>query len=1117
MMRFFCGMTNFVYGVTAIFLVALCVLCLPEGRAQLAGALLSGTISDASGASIAGAQLEIKNIENGEVRTVVSNGDGFYSAPNLLPGNYDVSVSANGFAGLTEHGVILKVGMQQKLDLTLTVGEVRQNVEVSSAAPTIDTTTSVVSGQVDEKTILELPLNGRSWTQLATLQPGVTSVRAQTSTSATTTNRGNRGYGDQLSDNGHRPNDNTYRVDGISVNDYTNAGPGNVLGGALGVDAVREFNVVTTNYTAEYGRTAGAVINAITKSGTNSLHGSAYLFDRDKIFDARNFFDPSVIPPFRRLQFGASAGAPIIKDKTFIFGDFEAIRQGQSGSIHTTVLSDAARAGQMCSTPNGTCTAHQLTGSLNPDPATGIDTAVLPYLALYPRANGGLVPGGNGNTAFFNAGQLVTTNDNYFTIGVDHKISDQDMLNGTYFFYRTPQLSPDTLLDIKTEALTQRQMIGVTETHIFSSAIVNAARIGFSRNVGIVAQSAGAINPAAGDKSLGLFPGLYAPTISVSGLALAEGVGAAAFFDHRFNSYQAYDDLFLSKGKHSLQMGFAFERMQYNVGAVQHGNGAYTFTSLTGFPNAIEDFLTNRPKRVQVLATNPRREVGTRDSLFGGYFQDTWRVTRKFTLNAGLRYEMLTLPTETHGNFGTILDLAGGTTQPVSTRFLSNPSKANFEPRIGFAWDPFGTGKTVIRSGFGIFDILPLPYIYTARDAFSLPNELQVTVSNMAQGSFPNHFPFDPAHPSASDIAAATTRFVDPHPPRSYSLSWNLNIQHEFSPGVTAMIGYVGSRVNHEPVAIDDANQVLPTVINGVQSWPIPIGSGTPINPNVGAIQAIFFDGTTKYNALQGQVRVAGIHHLQTQISYSYGKCLDDGSGAIVGDPFLNSISSLIFADKNMRHGPCDFDLRQNLSVNTLYELPGPSAGFAKAALGGWQIGGILTASTGVPMSLVFDGDPLGLNSSDPYDFPSRVKGCNPINSNFKQNGMNYLNLSCFTLPTPPSGYTGSCQPFSGIAGTCQNLLGNNGRNQIYGPKLVELDLSLIKNFRVQRISERFGVEFRADAFNVLNHPNFLPPVANNVLGVTSTGSLTGISGAGQISQTATSSRQIQLAVKVIW
>src|SRR3982075_4678919 len=314
-----------------------------HAQAQAVGATLSGVVTDSSGAAIPNAPVSIKNEATGEIREVTTNGDGIYSAPNLIPGLYEVSVSAAGFKKLVQPAITLTVGAQRELNLSLKPGQTTEVVEVTDIPPDVQTTTSAVTSTVDTKTVRELPLNGRDWTALATLEPGIVTIPNQATTSFNA-NKGNRGFGNQLADSGHRPNENSYRLNGISINDYSNAAPGGATGLNLGVDSVQEFSVITTGYTAEYGRTSGAVINAITKSGTNQFHGTGFFFDRDSIFDARDFFDGVKIAPFRRIQFGGSGGGPIIKDKTFVFGNYEGFRQNQSASGVIHVPDAASRA-----------------------------------------------------------------------------------------------------------------------------------------------------------------------------------------------------------------------------------------------------------------------------------------------------------------------------------------------------------------------------------------------------------------------------------------------------------------------------------------------------------------------------------------------------------------------------------------------------------------------------------------------------------------------------------------------------------------------------------------------------------------------------------------------------
>jgi hypothetical protein len=948
---------------------------------------------------------------------------------------------------------------------------------------------------VEQKTVVDLPLNGRDWSQLATLQPGVISVRAQASTGATA-NRGNRGFGDQLADSGHRPNENTYRVDGVNINDYSNGAPGSVLGASLGVDAIQEFSVVTTNYTAEYGRTSGAVINAITKSGTNQVHGSGYFFDRDKVFDARNFFDGPKIPPFRRTQFGGSIGAPIIKNKTFIFGDYEGVRQGQSQSSKVTILSAAALQGIMCSNPAGAltnpCTTHIIT----------IDPKVTPFLPLWKPLHGtDLGPIGNGDTDTFLTGGTKILNENYFTVRGDHRISDSDSLYATFFYDRAPQSNPDGFDNVVHQVFTQRHTLALGETHIFSSALGNTFRFGYTHVTGLVNNPVRAINPVAGDTSLCT---VCAPTpqppalISVAGLTSAGGLGNVSFFGHHYNSFQANDDVFMTRGKHALKFGFAFERMEYNVLSKVRGNGNWVFSATT--VSGIENFLTNNPSVVQLLSETVRKETRSRDSLFGVYIQDDWRLRPRFTVNVGLRYEMLTNPTEATGGFGLLTNFFTGlpvTTPNAKNLFINNPTTKNFDPRIGFSWDPTGSGKTAVRAGFGIFSVLPLPYVYTIGDSLTLPFSLQTdNGSPLPQGSFP-------VVPSSVSFGnSAGSRYIDRSPKRSYAMNWNVNIQRELTSKVAVMAGYVGSRTLHEAVTADDANQVVPPQINGVFTWPCDpnqppcspiIDPSVRANPNVGFIRPIFFTGASSYEGFQSQVRLTGMKRVQAQVAYTYSTCKDDGSGAQLGDPFQNSLTSLMWFDKAHRYGHCDFDIRQNLIANYIWTLPTPDwGGAAKWIAGGWQIGGIITASTGVPFTLVLPNDALGQNYSDaPYDYPNRVPGCNAtpgVKKDFQTGAVGYVNTACFvTAPPTPNGL----------------VLGNNGRNSLYGPKLVNVDFSIFKN---THITERFVAQFRAEFFNIFNHANFQAPVDNNTLGQNTS---------GQIDSTTTTSRQIQFGLKL--
>ncbi|MGH9356448.1 MAG: carboxypeptidase regulatory-like domain-containing protein, partial [Terriglobia bacterium] len=490
--------------------IVMSFLVAPSLLAQVSGATLSGTVSDPSGAVIPNAQVSIKNTSTGLTRNAKTDASGLYDAPNLLPGPYSVTVSAPGFSTQVRSGIVLTVGGQQVLNVSMQVGKVTNLIQVTGAAPTVQLSSSTISNVVNSTTVRNLPLNGRSWTDLTLLSPGVDTITTQPSFNIGS-DRGNRGYGSQVSISGVRPQFNNYRVDGISINDYANGAPGSVLGGNLGVDSIQEFSVMTTNYSAEYGKTAGGVVNAITKSGTNQFHGCAYEFIRNDAFDAANFFDNfanAAKPSFRRNQFGGCAGGPIQKNKTFIFGDYEGIRQAQGNSVVGVTLSAAARTGNLS------------TGAVTVDPS------VQKYLPFYPLPNAGLSP--SGDTGLFSFVQNQIVSENYFTARLDHTISGKDSAFGTFTYDKTPFQQPDGFNVVLLLNQTFRELVMLEETHIFSPTLVNSVRGGFMRMAANDSQSISAINPLAADLSLGAVPGRDASQVQVGGLtSFIGGIGGS--------------------------------------------------------------------------------------------------------------------------------------------------------------------------------------------------------------------------------------------------------------------------------------------------------------------------------------------------------------------------------------------------------------------------------------------------------------------------------------------------------------------------------------------------------------------------------------------------------------
>jgi outer membrane receptor protein involved in Fe transport len=1067
--------------------------------AQVIGATLSGTVTDASGAIVPQAQISIKNMRTGVYTSATSNSDGFYTVPNVLPGTYEATASAPGFATMTHSAVTLDVGAQQVLDFKLQVGQITQKVQVTGSAPIVQLASSAVSDLVDPNTIVELPLNGRDWTQLASLQPGVDTVQTQVQTGGTTS-RGKRGDGVQMTISGTRSQLNNYRLDGISVMDYVNGSPGSALGVALGVDAIAEFSVLTANYSAEYGRTAGGVVNATTRSGTNQIHGTAYWFLRDEGFDAKNFFD-NAIPPFHRNQFGGSVGGPIQKDKTFFFFDYEGIREVLGATSVDNVPSQAARAGNLCSIPTG------VTPNCTPTTVT-VSPLVAPYLAFWPLPNSGLV--GNGDTGIFKTSNTSRSSENFETARIDHKFSDKDSIFGTWFYDKASITIPEALDNVIVGNGTHRQMVALEETHLFSPSLVNSLRGGFSRDTAIVDLNVQAVNPLVLNTSLGTFPGLPAPTIQVAGLTDFSGGGVGAFTgdNFAFNSFQAYDDAFLTKGVHLIKFGFAFERTQTNMLSVSDPTGRFKFGSLA-------DFLTNAAPvsfQGEVPGTiNPRN---ARQSIFGGYLQDDWRVRRNLTLNLGLRYEATTVPTEVHNQLVSLPTFTSPPPGHLGSPYFNNPTLRDFEPRVGFAWDPFHDGKTAVRGAFGIFDVLPLNYGFLFTELQSAPFAEVISLGNLAPGVFPS----SPALTGTISPTTLRTSSIQQNPHRNYVMIWNLSIQHQLTPSTTVTVGYVGNHGVHMENVYDDVNMVIPTATPQGYLWPSPAGSGTILNPSVGDIRGILWTGDSLYDALQAGVTKRMSHGLEVGGSYTWGKNLDTGSTVGLGNFYTNSISSPLWFCTSCTKGPSDYNIAQNLVVNYFWDIPSPKdwGAIGSNVLGGWELGGIFTAQGGVPFTPLIAGDPLGQRSTDPYAYPDRLKGPGCGSAVNPGNPSNYVNLSCFTLPMASGSLACSAfgAPSAPIAGTCANLIGNSRRNSVVGPGLVDYDFSLFKNNSIKWISENFNAQFRVEAFNVLNRANFGTPAKHSTF-FDSSGQPVG--GAGSVNTTSTPAREIQFALKLIW
>ena len=875
-------------------------------RAQVSGATLNGLITDAQGGAVVGAKVSAKNQGTGIAVETESNDAGAYTIPNLGAADYEVTVTATGFKTAVSK-VSLIVGAKQQMNFAMTVGEVAQTVEVTAAAPQVDLTSSTITDEVSAATVRELPLNGRDWASLAQLQPSVVEARTHLDVSHVG-GGGGRGFGDQLSIGGGRPTQNSYRLDGVIVNDYSNAGPGSVLGKNLGVDAIQEFTVLTSNYSAEYGFTSGGVINAITKTGTNSLHGTAFDFLRNSVLDANDFFANTNNLGKSTLvqnQFGAAAGYKILKDKLFLFGDYEGVRY--STGLPTTgqvTISNAVRSGTVADLsaydPHSTGT---VIGSCKaafdcPTTTVAIDPTIAKYLALYPTPNGAAL---DQNSGIYNFLGHRGASEDFVTGRGDYKISDKDSLFGTFLRDNSSFNTPEVFGDAQQGFTSYRQAIIAEETHIFSTSFTNTVRGGLDRTENLGGNTPTVNNPAMSNAALGQLPGFYSSAVTLSGTgvsALTGGLGyGASVQDFWGQIRQFYDDAFWSHGNHGFKFGFA--AIGYQVDGytpLAGGNGSGTFTYLgvyssgTGLatPSNVEgpcllptktlpdsntvsdydnscgslvNFLTNQPETAaRPVDLTALSKHYLRQKVFAGYFQDDWRIKSNLTLNLGLRYEMSTNPYEKYGNnavlpnYNTLLPCGYVSTatpgscplgNPAASLrdsfFTENPTTKNFEPRVGFAWDPFKDGKTSIRGGFGIFDALPLAYelilnnnsaapyrpTYVALGPGgggyeSSPPSIAAGTATTAAGEWPYITPTLENIHQLSPIGR-TWQYTQPNPTRNYVYQYNLNIERQITPTLSLLVGYSGSRGLHNPFQADTINTVIPQFSSaaGQYYWPV--------------------------------------------------------------------------------------------------------------------------------------------------------------------------------------------------------------------------------------------------------------------------------------------------------
>ena len=1031
--------------------------------AQIVGGSITGTVHDPNGAAVFGATVQVRQIETGATRTLTTAQDGRFFAPSVPVGHYAVSVSQEGFDPQEQSGIELTLGQSLQVNFVLGIARLQQQIEVDATADTVNTTTQSTSGLIDERQVKELPLNGRSYDELLTLNPATVNYTGQRSGGIGTSNSS---VGNMFAVSGRRPQDNLFLLNGI---EYTGASlinvtPGGTSGQLLGVDAVKEFNVVSDTYGASYGKRDGAQVSIVTTSGTNQFHGTAFEFLRNSALDARNYFDQGAIPEFQRNQFGGSLGGPLRKDKLFLFGNYEGFRQAWGLSTVTFVPDTDARQGY-------------LPDASGNETYVGVDPAVAPLLALWPEQNGPELGGGIGE-AYGHPKQHIR--EDFGTVRLDDNLGSKDLLFAVYTIddssANTPSQNPLSLID---EAL-REQVTSIQEQHVFSPSLLNTARFGYSR-------ASFYFNGFTPVDVTGWVTGKPVGAIVIGGSTASNGASQITQAGTNVGSNNTtvrnlltFDDhVYWSRGKHQLEAGVWLQRLQSNDLLAQSQFGQASFGTL-------KSFLQGTVKTFTVVPSPT--ELGWRSLEGAGYVEDTWKVTKRLELRAGIRFESTNGWNEAHGRAANYSIVDGVLqTEPVvgSSALTNNRAKFLPDPRVGFAWDVWGNGKTAVRGGFGMYrgllDTLDYRLDQTA------PFNSALTLKNVAV----SRLNIDPgAPPPSGSLVSPSNVQPDIHTPTV--LQWSLRVEQEVAPRTSLTVGYVGSHSYHQ-ILSEDMNEPVPTInADGSVFYP----AGAPfVNPDLANSTSWVSQGLGFYNGLLVDVRRSFANGFQLRGNYTYSKNLDDGS-AWNTSVSANTPAFVSFPlEPKLDWGPSATDMRHTASINGSYELPfGPGRKFLAHATGpariaavGWTASAIVTAQSGFPFS-----PQLGYNPTGNGDTRNPVRpNWNPnfTGSMYPRTRAQWFNPEAFLTPA---------------AGT----LGNVGRDSLNGPDLTELDLSAAKN---TRLTERVGLQFRAEFFNVLNHTNFLTPnpvvYASGTSGVSPT--------AGVISATSTASRQIKFGAKV--
>ena len=1002
--------------------------------AQITSATISGTIRDETGGVLPGVDVVVTNLDTGLTRSVATDSNGYFAVPGLAPGRYEARASLQGFRTGVQNGIALAVAQEAGLNLVLKVGATEESITVTGESALVETRSSALSAVVLEKTIEELPLNGRNYIMLATLQPGIVQFTERTSTSPV-----QRGV--QLNINGMGGRSNSYLMDGANMRGYAGQATVTAADTTLGVETIQEFRVVTNAFSADYGRVMGGVVSVASKAGTNVPHGSGFEFFRNSRMDAPNFFDVGDAPPFTRHQFGGVAGGPIVKNRIFFFGGYERLQEDLGTTVITAVPTAAGR-----------------TGPVNP--------SVRPYLDLYPLPNGpDLGPGIGQYTYEFNR----ASRENFAQGRLDIQLSNKDSLFVRHTYDGSRQVAPVFSGAIQTTGLepfftksdSGNQFFTVEAKRTLTQNLLNTAR--FSSSVLTYIQ-----NPA---NTLSQ-PLSFLPEAPYMGLILIGGLSQVGNYAAEPSTqnidYRTWsDDLAYTKGKHLLKTGMLIEHAFADKLTTNHSRGTYTFANLA-------QFLAGVPSRFQGNAPGPK---------FGFYVQDDYRVTSNLTLNLGARYEFFTVPADKDGLDAYLPDILTSSTTTLGGPFV-NPSLKNLAPRVGFAWDVSGDGRTAVRGGSGLYYDTDGPY--NSSLGISIQTPPFVLPVNVTGAGIP--FP-TPVFPTGTTGGALSMRTIDYHIKQPKGWTYNVNVQRELAAGWAAMVGYAGSR-GYDLVNTIEGNPVVPVVqADGTLFFP----AGAPRrNPAWSSIDYRTSDGRSTYNAFQASLMKRLSHRYQGQLSYTLSKAMDNADGQLGTDTVTSSVYPPNPYDLDAEWAVASFDARHVFSANATWELP---AFRSHAVLGGWQLNGIVSLHTGYPFSPSIqtpNWSRSGNTSTNAEDRPSVKPGTDPrgiITGDPNQ----WFDVSAFVL-----------QP--------QGTIGNTPRNFLRGPGFVNADVSLVKN---QTLAGNARLQLRLEVFNVFNRANFAAPTRSVFAGATQ--NEVPLATAGQILRTVNSSRQVQLGAKVLF